>query len=349
MVDANGNIVAVNTTGTFATTSLTIGATYTVYGYNVKTSALVGGPNPPAVGTNVGSITGSCFALSNASATVVIASPVTIAGNNSEGSTNGTSPFTYNTTTIEITGGTTPYNFDWNINGYVRYDIAYTQTGATITIYYSNDASWSVTTTDGNECTTGAAVFSNLQGNVNTLLDIDSYTVTPTNLSNDGSINLAVSGGDLSCGTYQYQWTGPDTWTGSYATTGNGVYTLSGLPTGWYSVTITDCAGSIAEGWYWVPEGSRGRAKTVETLSVMPNPFADKAIVEFSVNVSGNTTVNVYSIDGKQVATLYNANTQAGETYQVTLDGANLPSGMYFVKMTNANGETMLQKVMINR
>ncbi|MBK9462345.1 MAG: T9SS type A sorting domain-containing protein [Sphingobacteriales bacterium] len=349
LADANGNIVAVNTTGTFATTSLTIGATYTVYGYNVKTSALVGGPNPPAVGTNVGSITGSCFALSNASATVVIPNLITIANSSSEGASNGTSPFTYNTTTIEITGGTTPYNFDWDIEGYVRYDIAYTQTGATITIYYSNDASWSVTTTDGNECTTGGAVFSNLPGNVNTLLDIDSYTVTPTNLGNDGSINLAASGGDLSCGTYQYQWTGPDTWTGSYATTGNGAYTLSGLPSGWYSVIITDCAGNTAEGWYWVPEGSRGRTKAVETLSVMPNPFADKAIVEFSVNVSGNTTVNVYSIDGKQVATLYNANTQAGETYQVTLDGANLPSGMYFVKMTNANGETMLQKVMINR
>jgi parallel beta-helix repeat protein len=349
LADANGNIVAVNTTGTFATTSLTIGATYTVYGYNVKTSALVGGPNPPAVGTNVGSITGSCFALSNASATVVIPNLITIANSSSEGASNGTSPFTYNTTTIEITGGTTPYNFDWDIEGYVRYDIAYTQTGATITIYYSNDASWSVTTTDGNECTTGGAVFSNLPGNVNTLLDIDSYTVTPTNLGNDGSINLAASGGDLSCGTYQYQWTGPDTWTGSYATTGNGAYTLSGLPSGWYSVIITDCAGNIAEGWYWVPEGSRGRTKAVETLSVLPNPFADKAIVEFTVNVSGNTTVNVYSIDGKQVATLYNANTQAGETYQVTLDGANLPSGMYFVKMTNANGETMLQKAMINR
>ncbi|MBK9462391.1 MAG: T9SS type A sorting domain-containing protein [Sphingobacteriales bacterium] len=352
LVDASGNIVAVNTTGTFATTSLTVGASYTVYGYSVKTTTPVGGPNPPAVGTNVGSITGSCFALSNPpSNSVTIANPIIapVAGNSSEGSTTGTSPFTYNTTTIEIVGGTAPYNFDWTINGYVRYDIIYTETGATITVYYSDDASWSVTVSDSNTCSSSSAVFSNVLGNVNTLLDIDSYAVIPTNLGDDGSISLVVSGGDFSCGIYQYEWSGPDTWTGSYATTGTGIYTLSGLPTGWYSVTITDCAGNTTEGWYWVPEGSRGRTKAVETLSVMPNPFADKAIVEFTVNVSGNTTVNVYSIDGKQVATLYNATTQAGETYQVTLDGANLPSGMYFVKMTNANGETMLQKAMINR
>jgi len=57
----------------------------------------------------------------------------------------------------------------------------------------------------------------------------------------------------------------------------------------------------------------------------------------------------VYSIDGKQVATLYKANTQAGEIYQVTLDGANLPNGMYFVEMTNANGKKTLVKAMLSR
>jgi len=81
----------------------------------------------------------------------------------------------------------------------------------------------------------------------------------------------------------------------------------------------------------------------------MPNPFAGKAIVEFTVNATGNTTVNVFSMDGKQVATLYNANAKAGETYQVNLDGTILPSGLYFVEMTNANGKKMLTKAMVSR
>ncbi|MBP7534120.1 MAG: T9SS type A sorting domain-containing protein [Chitinophagales bacterium] len=350
LTESSGNIVAVNSTGTFATNSLTVGASYVVYGYNVKATIPVGGPNPPAVGTNVNSITGTCFSLSPSSA-VVIGTTVTIplAGNSSEGASNGTSPFTYNTTTIKLEGGVAPYNFDWITNGYVRYYIVYTATGVTITVYYTDNADWSVTVSDSNECTTGLAVFDNLADDDNTLLDIDSYAVTPPNLGDDGSIILNASGGDFSCGTYQYEWSGPDTWTGSYATTGTGSYTINNLSSGWYSVTITDCGGNTTEGWYWVPEGSRGRTKTIETLSVMPNPFAGKAIVEFTVNATGNTTVNVFSMDGKQVATLYNANAKAGETYQVNLDGTILPSGMYFVEMTNANGKKMLTKAMVSR
>jgi hypothetical protein len=85
-----------------------------------------------------------------------------------------------------------------------------------------------------------------------------------------------------------------------------------------------------------------------ETLLVTPNPFATQATIEFMTNSTGNTRINVYSIEGRQVANLYNANTQAGEIYQVTLDGTNLPSGMYFVEMTNANGKKMLVKAMIS-
>ena len=89
--------------------------------------------------------------------------------------------------------------------------------------------------------------------------------------------------------------------------------------------------------------------ETWQHLSIAPNPFSTYAVIDFMSNSTGRTNIKLYGIDGKQVATLYNANTPAGETYQVTLDRANLPNGMYFVKMTNANGETMLQKAMINR
>ncbi len=353
LVDSNGNLVAANTTGIFATTALPAGTNYTVYGYSVKTSAPIGGPNPPAVGTNVNSITGACFALSDGSAITTYANPnellIVLAGNTDEGGISGVAPFTYNTTILEIEGGILPYDFDWYTDGYVRYDIIYTETGANVTVYYSDDASWSVTASDSNACGTDQVTYSNIVDSTNTLLDIDSYTVIPTNVGSDGSINLNVSGGDFSCGTYLYEWSGPDTWPRVYSTTGTDTYTLNNLPSGWYSVTITDCAGNTTEGWYWVPASIRGRTKNIEILNVMPNPFADKAIVEFSANVSGNTTVNLYNIDGKQLATLYNATTQAGETYQVILDRANLPNGMYFVEMTNANGKKMLQKAMINR
>lgn len=97
----------------------------------------------------------------------------------------------------------------------------------------ADNADWSVTVSDSNECTTGLAVFNNIADDDNTLLDIDSYAVTPPNLGDDGSIILNASGGDFSCGTYQYEWSGPDTWAGSYATTGTGSYTINNLSSGW--------------------------------------------------------------------------------------------------------------------
>ncbi|MBK9461025.1 MAG: T9SS type A sorting domain-containing protein [Sphingobacteriales bacterium] len=358
VVNAAGVIVEVApaTSGVTQTLSTSTAGTYNVYAYSVQAGGTV-----PSVGTNVSAISGNCFDLSNPPKQAILPeSPLALVGyqNSDEGNEGGITPFHYNTDTVLIVGGLQPYNFDWEIIGYVRYDITYTETGTEVIIYYSDDAQWNAIVTDSYGCANDSLYFTNMQGSTdNTILDIDAYEVTPSSdyTAPDGSINLTVTGGNTSCGTYSYEWSGPDTWTPSFPTTGTAPaiggnqYVLAGLPMGWYSVTVTDCIGNVTEGWYWVPASARGRTKAVETLSVMPNPFADKAIVEFTVNVSGNTTVNVYSIDGKQVATLYNATTQAGETYQVTLDGANLPSGMYFVKMTNANGETMLQKAMISR
>jgi len=347
LVDSNGNIVASNTTGVFATTALTEGATYTVYGYSVRISP-AGGANPPANGTALTALSGNCFAVSAGGANVTIGGTLIapISGNTTEGGTDGgVSPFTYNTTTIEVIGGVAPYNFDWTTDGYVRYDIVYTETGVTITVYYTDDASWSVTVTDSNNCNTGSLVFNNVPAGGNAILDIDSFAVTDA-VDGDGAITLTVTGGDYSCGEYNYTWSGPGTWSGSYATTGTGNYTINGLVSGWYAVTVTDCSGNTTEGWYWVPEGTRGRTKTINSLAIVPNPTADHATVSFVVGVSGMTQVAAYSIEGKEVASLYKGETKAGELYQVGLDALHLPSGMYFVSLTSANGETTIQLLM---
>ena len=197
-----------------------------------------------------------------------------------------------------------------------------------------------------------------MQGSVgNTILDIDDYAVTPSSdyTSPDGTITLTVSGGNTSCGTYTYEWSGPDTWTPSFPTTGTAPatggnqYVLTGLPMGWYSVTVTDCAGNVTEGWYWVQSGHRGRTK-VEAgimMSIQPNPFSEVTSVQFGTATSGNATVVAYTVDGKQIATLYNGEVKAGQTYQVPFTGSSLPSGMYLIQIVTNNGEIRTEKVMI--
>jgi hypothetical protein len=55
-----------------------------------------------------------------------------------------------------------------------------------------------------------------------------------------------------------------------------------------------------------------------------------------------STTLKVFDITGKEVSTLVNKNLQPGN-YEVTFDarqpglGSNLPSGVYFYKLTSGN------------
>jgi uncharacterized protein (DUF2141 family) len=365
VVNAAGTIVEVvpATSGTQVTLSTSAAGTYNVYAYSIQTP---NGGTIPTVGTNVSAISGNCYSLSNPPQQVVLPElPLLLVGyqNSDEGYEGGITPFHYNTDTILIIGGIQPYNFDWEIEGYVRYDITYTETGAEIVIYYSDDAQWNAIVTDSYGCSNDTLLFTNMQGGAagNTILDIDSYVVTPSSdyIAPDGTITLNITGGDpSSCAEgYTYEWAGPDTWDGVYGTStgvpvANGEqYTLTDLPMGWYSVTVTDCVGNITEGWYWVQSGHRGRTKTDArvTMNVMPNPMSDAATISFVVPTTDNVTVNVYSVDGKQMAALYNDRASAEVVYTLPLNAAQLPAGMYFVRLTTASGLTEIQKIVVNR
>jgi hypothetical protein len=186
---------------------------------------------------------------------------------------------------------------------------------------------YTVTVTYSNGCTATAST------TVTLAPSIAGTILGPSSFCTGGSAVLTATGG------LNYVWS-------TSATTPAITVTTAGT----YVVTITNGLGCKRVSKTVTTTTCKNTTVTMpETLLVTPNPFAARATIEFMTNSNGHTSINVYSIEGKQVATLYNANTQAGEIYQVTLDGANLPRGMYFVKMTNANGETMLQKAMINR
>ncbi len=64
-----------------------------------------------------------------------------------------------------------------------------------------------------------------------------------------------------------------------------------------------------------------------------PNPFNPNTIIGFQIPVSVNTVLKVYDITGKEVAALVNQSLKPG-SYEVTFDGSNLPSGIYFYSLT---------------
>jgi hypothetical protein len=70
-----------------------------------------------------------------------------------------------------------------------------------------------------------------------------------------------------------------------------------------------------------------------------PNPFNPSTTIQFSIPVetmhasSARVTLKVYDVLGREVVTLVNETKQPGN-YEVKFEGANLPSGVYFYKLT---------------
>ena len=67
-----------------------------------------------------------------------------------------------------------------------------------------------------------------------------------------------------------------------------------------------------------------------------PNPFNPSTTIAFGLPVTSEVELKVYDIQGREVANLAQGYFQAGY-YQETFDGANLSSGVYFVRMKAAN------------
>jgi len=271
-----------------------------------------------------------------------------LTGNQYEGTPTTSIPTFYNINTIQISGGVQPYQYQWSTNGYVQYNTILNANGSvTITVIYADGATWDLTVTDSS-CGSDALYFDNQPDDPTSsdLLDIISYTITPDIGTSNGSVNISVEGG-TPCpgGIYHYAWIGPSTFTGSFS---DSPY-QTGLVSGWYIVTVTDCSGQQTLGWYWVPQKTRGRGKLTETnlLKANPNPFANTTNIEFVISETSRTTITVYSTDGREVARLYNGTAQSGHTYSVPFDENGLPPGIYIVALNTEAGEQAKHRVVL--
>lgn len=77
-----------------------------------------------------------------------------------------------------------------------------------------------------------------------------------------------------------------------------------------------------------------------------PNPFNPVTKVKFDLQQNGWVTLEVYDINGRKISTLVNENKTAG-SYNVILNGSELPSGVYFYKLEAANFKQTRRMVII--
>ncbi len=78
-----------------------------------------------------------------------------------------------------------------------------------------------------------------------------------------------------------------------------------------------------------------------------PNPFNPTTTISFTPKTSGKAQLVVFNAAGQQVATLFNGQVQKNRPYQLTFDGHNLASGIYFYQLRLGNKSEIKKMVLI--
>lgn len=81
-------------------------------------------------------------------------------------------------------------------------------------------------------------------------------------------------------------------------------------------------------------------------LMVYPNPSDDLATLSLLNEISGQTEITLYNIQGKQIATLFNGEWPGYES--VDLNTSELVPGVYLIRLIN-NGQVATARVVVAR
>jgi photosystem II stability/assembly factor-like uncharacterized protein len=77
-----------------------------------------------------------------------------------------------------------------------------------------------------------------------------------------------------------------------------------------------------------------------------PNPFNQSTVISFQTSISGNVTLKLYDITGKEIRTLMNERKTSG-SYNVRFDAGGLSSGVYFYKLSFNDVQFAIKKMII--
>jgi hypothetical protein len=94
-----------------------------------------------------------------------------------------------------------------------------------------------------------------------------------------------------------------------------------------------------------VPPSPSAAAHQFALRDAYPNPFNPRTELRFELSSAGRATLKVYDILGQEVATLADDVFGPG-SYQVSFDGRELPSGLYFARLISG-ANTQVRKLML--
>lgn len=67
-----------------------------------------------------------------------------------------------------------------------------------------------------------------------------------------------------------------------------------------------------------------------------PNPFNPSTVISFDLPYESNVSLNIYDLSGRRIAELISNQFMTADYHKVTMNGANLSSGVYFYELRTA-------------
>jgi hypothetical protein len=108
-----------------------------------------------------------------------------------------------------------------------------------------------------------------------------------------------------------------------------GTYIFAGTDAAIWRRPVIDLATSVQEESNNLP----GRISLAQNY---PNPFNPSTTISYQLSAVSNVKLNVYDVLGREICVLVNEIKQPG-AHSTVWDAANMPSGVYFLKLTAGN------------
>ncbi|RMG84026.1 MAG: HYR domain-containing protein, partial [Bacteroidetes bacterium] len=208
------------------------------------------------------------------------------------------------TASANPSGGTPPYSYAWSTGD------------TTATIENLAPGSYTVTVSDANNCAAVETVMVNAFVCGNITVNIAGTNVS-CNGGNDGAATATVSNGTP---PFSYLWSTQDT-----------TASISGLPAGTYTVSVTDAGNCTAVGSIIISEPS---ALTIVSIQTIPVACHGDSTGQASLEVSGGTPDYTFQWDDPN--------------QQTTATATNLPAGTWSVTVSDANNCSIVGQATIN-
>lgn len=77
-----------------------------------------------------------------------------------------------------------------------------------------------------------------------------------------------------------------------------------------------------------------------------PNPFNSSTEISFTINLSGEMDLSLFDMLGRKIKTLHKGELGNGK-YKITLDAAELPSGIYYYRLTSGHSSLTKKAILL--